>query len=548
MPFKSKAQRRKFYAMSDSGEISKGKVKEWEEATGGKKLPERVKQAEEFGFLDEVEKIARAKEAGAWDDIKDFGGDVKNWVGKNPYLTAAGVGGLAASGVIGKRLLQKAAPTTGARQAQLRGLAERHGLSFPSQSYQDLSTLPKPRLSDLRSIEGAREAGGLTREYLGQAASNLRARLRMGGLRTVDPNPMTAAGGTVPKLKGVTVGMHSGASGAGELHGTDVTQKAMRKLHEAGKPAELSPEVGLSHLFERGGSVADLAKKKGIKVPSKGASIEERKKYLTDVQRSLKEEYGEFVMKPSDLSQSGSAAAFPSHKGDWGKLLEDYETRLKPQMQKLEAEVRATPSKFKGMTPQNVTAKKFREDPAYAGTGLEYALKDPSRTLGQKMMNLVKTRGGTPAEYRVHMMGGAAPKEFAYNRYSTLQEVLSRLPIVNRLAQSKRLGSSQEAAEWVSKNVSPAIAKKYRAGTFGLDVVRVNKPGGGYDYKLVELNPSSTAGASGFLDASVNPAMPHDVYKWVRGKSSPTATAAKALGLGTALAAPTAGVASAIGD
>lgn len=45
MPFKSQAQRRKFYAMANRGEISKSTVEHWESATGDKKLPERVKKA-----------------------------------------------------------------------------------------------------------------------------------------------------------------------------------------------------------------------------------------------------------------------------------------------------------------------------------------------------------------------------------------------------------------------------------------------------------------------------------------------------------------------
>lgn len=46
MPFKSQAQRRKFYAMADRGEISKETLKEWEDATPkDKELPERVKKA-----------------------------------------------------------------------------------------------------------------------------------------------------------------------------------------------------------------------------------------------------------------------------------------------------------------------------------------------------------------------------------------------------------------------------------------------------------------------------------------------------------------------
>ena len=46
MPFKSEAQRRKFYAMQERGEISKSKVEEYEKKTKGD-LPERVKNREE---------------------------------------------------------------------------------------------------------------------------------------------------------------------------------------------------------------------------------------------------------------------------------------------------------------------------------------------------------------------------------------------------------------------------------------------------------------------------------------------------------------------
>ena len=52
MPFKSQAQRGKFYAMSDRGEISKATVKHWEDATPkGKKLPERVGRKKESRFF-----------------------------------------------------------------------------------------------------------------------------------------------------------------------------------------------------------------------------------------------------------------------------------------------------------------------------------------------------------------------------------------------------------------------------------------------------------------------------------------------------------------
>ena len=43
MPFKSKAQRRKFYAMKERGEMTQKKIDEWEEKTP-KNIPERKKK------------------------------------------------------------------------------------------------------------------------------------------------------------------------------------------------------------------------------------------------------------------------------------------------------------------------------------------------------------------------------------------------------------------------------------------------------------------------------------------------------------------------
>jgi hypothetical protein len=44
MPFKSKAQRRKFAELLVSGKISPETYEEWNRETGGKVLPERVKK------------------------------------------------------------------------------------------------------------------------------------------------------------------------------------------------------------------------------------------------------------------------------------------------------------------------------------------------------------------------------------------------------------------------------------------------------------------------------------------------------------------------
>ena len=64
MPFKSEAQRRKFWAMAGRGEISKKTVEEWEHATPkNKKLPEHVKAKKASidvnAFLDELGRICQ---------------------------------------------------------------------------------------------------------------------------------------------------------------------------------------------------------------------------------------------------------------------------------------------------------------------------------------------------------------------------------------------------------------------------------------------------------------------------------------------------------
>ena len=54
MPFKSKSQRRYFYAAASRGEIPSSTVKEFERATKDKKLPEKVKakkKRNKSGFL-----------------------------------------------------------------------------------------------------------------------------------------------------------------------------------------------------------------------------------------------------------------------------------------------------------------------------------------------------------------------------------------------------------------------------------------------------------------------------------------------------------------
>jgi len=79
MPFKSEAQRRLFHAMAGRGEISKAKVKEWEDKTKNKgSLPEHVKKHEkksefyDVGVKLALDQVGLLKQAG-WGHVAAAG-------------------------------------------------------------------------------------------------------------------------------------------------------------------------------------------------------------------------------------------------------------------------------------------------------------------------------------------------------------------------------------------------------------------------------------------------------------------------------------------
>lgn len=81
MPFKSEAQRRKFYAMANRGEISRETVNEWEAATPkGKKLPERAKKSALSAAFDEGVNAALARYG-----VKHAGEEVRLQIPRREY-------------------------------------------------------------------------------------------------------------------------------------------------------------------------------------------------------------------------------------------------------------------------------------------------------------------------------------------------------------------------------------------------------------------------------------------------------------------------------
>lgn len=63
MPYASDAQRKKFHAMEDRGEISSKTVKEWDAKSKGKKLPTRVHHEKRAGLAETLVKESGEKKA-----------------------------------------------------------------------------------------------------------------------------------------------------------------------------------------------------------------------------------------------------------------------------------------------------------------------------------------------------------------------------------------------------------------------------------------------------------------------------------------------------
>jgi hypothetical protein len=63
MPFKSKAQRRKFAELLVTGKITPETYEEWNRETGGKELPERVKRNKARKAKKKAKKAGKGRKA-----------------------------------------------------------------------------------------------------------------------------------------------------------------------------------------------------------------------------------------------------------------------------------------------------------------------------------------------------------------------------------------------------------------------------------------------------------------------------------------------------
>jgi hypothetical protein len=154
--------------------------------------------------------------------------------------------------------------------------------------------------------------------------------------------------------------------------------------------------------------------------------------------------------------------------------------------------------------------------------------KSPKKSILQRKANLQELPGeGVPEEYRVHAFGGEVPRELATDRFAW-EDPLSISPSRAWRRLRGTQGSPESAAEWVRKEVLPRLPAKYRKGSYGMDVMRIKNPDGGYSYKLVEMNARDKGGISGLLDPIENPDMMNRMHRYIHGTDLPSIARVKA--------------------
>lgn len=144
MPFKSKKQWRKFFAMENKGELPKGKAKEWarETKTPYKRLPEKKKEAC-LKMAADLGRLHAMTEAG-------FEGDLQKTAG-----ILSGLGSIVAPATIGFAMAPEGREREGAAYGGLAGLL---GGAMGSAAMKGLA----PRAGALGRLLGSAGAGVLT--------------------------------------------------------------------------------------------------------------------------------------------------------------------------------------------------------------------------------------------------------------------------------------------------------------------------------------------------------------------------------------------------
>jgi len=526
MPFKSESQRKWMWANKPE------MAKHWQSVTPkGKHLPEHVKNAALHKKSEEAAHVIMEKLSARKKQNTGIGG----WVKEHPVATAGMAALPVAGGMVARNLLRK--PTAyGTLSKSLQQQARKQGIgiqfSAATHSQKGAPTLLEKAKAFIQTGGGAKPIW-TTSKSIDRPLEMSRKHLNEGRV---------TSGLDAPKGAKQTKDLvyHYGQPDAPARS----IRQNLQKLIRGGKVMEASKETGLQNAFETTMSAHQLATKHGLKVPSAKASMEERMTFLTNLQAAAKKEFArsptkDFLLKPHDVSSS--AGYFPHSRGDWAKRYKKYNQGMKQDMEWLMQDAKKNPQKYGGEDPVNVAVEMNRHHPAFSGFIFDNMFKAPRKAAFQaksKVVKVPKIFGDEIAEYRVHSIGGDVPRELVYNRNAPILHQLQRMPLIKHLIPG-RVGSQQGAQEYIQKQVLPKLNKKYRKGTYGFDVMRVQNPDGSHGYKLVEMNPAGQGYMSGYLDPQKTWVPGHDIYKYLTGKDTPLLSGMKAVAAGgTAGAVP----------
>lgn len=343
---------------------------------------------------------------------------------------------------------------------------------------------------------------------------------------TPDGKTFHPSGAKKIDVKGVVSGRHidplhsevaprSIIRGGVDAEGNLSTQRALTHLGEAGKGFEANfMQRHAPEAFPE--SMTNLSKVfKGLKANTPEARIQA----ATELQRRLKEIHGtdQFMLKPAQGLQS--AGAFPWSHQNWGKQLAKFEKHI-ANPANAQAYAKAQEG---GLAEIAAYLDKYKID---EGRVLHEALKDPSSVLAQRA---IKNPLG---EYRVHGVAGGAPQSLMVARYG---DPVDTLKMQGNMGKVKAKDLQAFAERTLAK-----LPKKYREGSYALDVMPHIGEDGNVQFKIIEMNPSERArtlggernpgGGSGFLDTDVMPYAGLAQYRAMTGRQATPVALAGGLG------------------
>jgi hypothetical protein len=238
----------------------------------------------------------------------------------------------------------------------------------------------------------------------------------------------------------------------------------------------------------------------------------ERLAFLNKLETHLKSKYGKgFLLKDTLSAETGGA--FPTEKTNFSDLYQRYlKADPKAKAQQLIEE------QGKGLDPTALKALKKRiraqmtkeHADVYSGRVFEKMFADPTKAMVQEKLPLTEgsmfgklfgklTNRPATQEMRLHVVNGALVPSMTIPRFDPSMYITGR--------------KQMRGAEEYARGLLAKMPKKYRSGTFAMDIAPLK--GGGYG--LIESNPS---GVSGFYNPEKMPIIGPIMHKAFTGQHS----------------------------